>query len=122
MSENKRVLLVEDQKMLQQLMLFELMDHGHDLTTADNGKEALEKLDINAFDVLVTDLFMPEMGGIELIEQVREQQLPLPIIVLSASRQVEIKEQLAQLEVNNFIDKPITEDKMELLNHLIEAL
>lgn len=122
MSSSKRVLLVEDQHMLQQLMLFELMAFDYAVDTADNGVQALEKLQQQAFDVVVTDLFMPEMGGIELIETLKEQQSPLPIIVLSASRQDDIKEKLAGLGVHNFIDKPMTEDKLVLLNHLIEAL
>jgi CheY-like chemotaxis protein len=122
MSEQKHVLLVEDQQMLQQLMQFELSDHGHELCTADNGVQALEQLQKHNFDVIVTDLFMPEMGGIELIETIRQQNIDLPVIVLSASRQSEIKEKLATLGIHNFIDKPITDDKITLLNHLIEAL
>ncbi len=122
MSDSKKVLFVEDQQALQQLMLFELTDMGHRVVAADNGLEALEQLEQQSFDVIVTDLFMPEMGGIELIEVVKKSHPELPIIVLSASRHHDVKEQLTVLGVPHFIDKPITADKISLLNHLIEAL
>ena len=122
MSETKRVLLVEDQQILQQLMMFELQGQGFDVTTKSNGLEALNCIEQQDFDVVVTDLFMPEMGGIELIERVKEIKPDLPFIALSASRQEEIKQQLNTLGVPNFIDKPITDDKLVLLGHLIEAM
>jgi CheY-like chemotaxis protein len=122
MPEARRVLLVEDQSILSQLMSFELQDAGYEVATAMHGIEALEVLKKQTFDVVVTDLFMPEMGGMELIEIMQEQKIDLPIIVLSASRSEDIKLSLSEMNVHHFIDKPITDDKMTLLLFLISIL
>jgi CheY-like chemotaxis protein len=104
------------------LMSFELQDAGYEVATAMHGIEALEVLKKQTFDVVVTDLFMPEMGGMELIEIMQEQKIDLPIIVLSASRSEDIKLSLSEMNVHHFIDKPITDDKMTLLLFLISIL
>lgn len=121
MSDKKRVLLVEDQAMLAKMMRLELLDEGHDVTLAANGVEAKAFLDSQPFDVLVTEVYMPDMDGIELIRQVK-QQMSLPTIVLSASRFSDIKAEIEQLGVELFIDKPITDEKLTLLLHLISVL
>jgi CheY-like chemotaxis protein len=120
-SDKKRVLLVEDQAMLAKMMRLELLDEGHDVTLAANGVEAKAFLDSQPFDVLVTEVYMPDMDGIELIRQVK-QQMSLPTIVLSASRFSDIKAEIEQLGVELFIDKPITDEKLTLLLHLISVL
>lgn len=118
----KRILLVDDQKFMVQLLSFELIEAGHDVSVAYNGVEALEALYSDNYDVLVTDLFMPEMGGTELIENLKLQQIELPTIVLSASRNGKVAEKLNDLGVSHFIDKPITDEKVSLLQHLVEIL
>ena len=122
MIEQKRVLLVEDQLSLAQLMAAELDFEGFTVTLAGNGEEALQQIAQSQFDVMVTDLYMPQMGGIELIETLKATNSPLPIIVLSASRVDDIRDKLNDLEVFHYVDKPITDEKLTLLTHLIESL
>lgn len=122
MADKKRVLLVEDQKILSQLMSFELKAADHEVTLASDGVQALALLDRLSFDVVVTDLYMPEMGGIELIKHMQQKNIDLPIIVLSASRQGDIADQLNDLGIDHFIDKPVTDDKMTLLLFYISVL
>lgn len=121
MSQSKRVLLVEDQVMLAKMMKLELLEEGHKVTLAANGVEAKAYLDSQSFDLLVTEVYMPDMDGVELIRQVK-QDMDLPTIVLSASRFSNIKAEIEQLGVELFIDKPITDEKLSLLLHLISVL
>jgi DNA-binding NtrC family response regulator len=103
-------------------MSMELQGAGHDVSMAEHGREALAILEKKTFEIVVTDLYMPEMGGIELIEHMNGLYPEMPVIVLSASRYGDISRQLEALGVFNFVDKPITEDKIALLLHLIEVL
>ena len=119
---NKRILLVDDQKVMAQLLSFELTSVGHKVTVAYNGVEALTTLYSQTFDVLVTDLFMPEMGGMELIQNIKHQKMEIPTIVLSASRKGEVAQKLIDMGIIHFIDKPITDDKITLLTHLIDTM
>ena len=122
MPNTKRILLAEDQAILAKLMSLELMAEGHQVTVAVNGVEAKALLDEQTFDLLITDVYMPEMDGIELIGALAEQQIKLPIIVLSASRLSALSADLEKLGVEHFIDKPITGEKLSLLLHLISIL
>ncbi|MCJ8271715.1 MAG: response regulator, partial [Psychrosphaera sp.] len=111
MADKRRILLVEDQQILCQLMSFELAEEGHEVTFAGDGVQAMALLEKVSFDIVVTDLYMPEMGGIELIKTMQTKNIELPIIVLSASRQGDVATELTSLGVEHFIDKPITDDK-----------
>ena len=122
MADKRRILLVEDQQILCQLMSFELAEEGHEVTFAGDGVQAMALLEKVSFDIVVTDLYMPEMGGIELIKTMQTKNIELPIIVLSASRQGDVATELTSLGVEHFIDKPITDDKMTLLLFYIGVL
>jgi CheY-like chemotaxis protein len=122
MTEGKKILLVEDQRVLAQLTSMELSNAGHQVTLACQGVEALELLNKSEFDLLITDLYMPEMGGIELIQQIKQQNLDIPIIVLSASHKGDVQILLSELGVDQFIDKPLTGAKIALLLHLVKVL
>lgn len=122
MANVKRILLVDEQPMLIKLLQLELSVAGHDLTIVSHGVEALELLEKQPFDIMITEIYLPEMGGIELINAMMQQQITLPIIVLSASRYSQIGSVLERLGVDHFIDKPLSNDKLTLLNYLIDEL
>jgi CheY-like chemotaxis protein len=122
MADMRRILLVEDQKTLAQLMGFELSGEGHEVTIAGDGVQAMALLQKESFEMVITDLYMPEMGGMELIKTMQSKNIDLPIIVLSASRQVDVAAELTTLGIEHFIDKPITDDKMTLLLFYISVL
>lgn len=122
MAQTKQILLVEDQKVLAKLLSLELLNVGHQVTVAYHGVEALKLLSNKVFDLVITDLFMPEMGGIELIKNIKQLKMTVPIIVLSASHKGDVKTQLSELGIEQFIDKPVTNEKMALLLHLIKML
>jgi CheY-like chemotaxis protein len=122
MTQGKSILLVEDQRVLAQLTSMELNNAGHQVTLASHGLEALTFLNEAEFDLLITDLYMPEMGGIELIQQIKQQKLEIPIIVLSASHKGDVQIMLSELGVEHFVDKPLTDTKIALLLHLVKVL
>jgi CheY-like chemotaxis protein len=122
MSVTKRILLTDDQAMQAELMSLMLIAEGHEVTIAINGLEAKNLLDKQSFDVLITDIYMPEMDGGELIGLLHEQQNNVSIIVLSGARLSAITTDLKKLGVEHFIDKPITDEKLSLLLHLISIV
>jgi len=82
----KKILLVEDSVFMQKLVKGYLEEASYDVKTANNGKDALEWLNCTDFDLLVSDISMPEMDGITLIKKVRnESSAPdIPVIALSS--------------------------------------
>ncbi len=71
------VLIVDDERLLQDMMALTLKHAGYEVFTASDGREALQLCGQRPFDVVITDLLMPEKDGIELLLQLRKQQ-PAP--------------------------------------------
>jgi two-component system, sensor histidine kinase and response regulator len=105
------VLLVEDGVVNQQLALRLLEKKGHRVTVASNGKEALDALEQRAFDVVLMDLQMPEMGGLEATAILREREKGtgrrLPIIAMTAHALRGDEERCLQAGMDGYVSKPI---------------
>ena len=89
LSKNLRVLYVEDEKEVRNItskLLNTFFDH---IDTAVNGKEGLELFSKNSYDLVVTDLQMPVLSGIDMVTQIRKQNKNIQIIVMSAMKQTD---------------------------------
>ncbi|MGD9949563.1 MAG: response regulator [Desulfobulbus sp.] len=82
--EKKRILLVDDEESIQLLYREEFEDEGYIVDSAYNGAEALAKFQQNPPDLVVLDINMPGMNGIEVLRQMKELKGNLPIILSSA--------------------------------------
>ena len=90
---------------------------------AEDGPEALEELDKENFDIIITDLEMPKMQGFDLIKEIREQKKlkEIPIIILTGRAGKKHKEKGEQLGANAYITKPFKEnDLLKTLENFIE--
>jgi CheY-like chemotaxis protein len=118
----KRVLIVDDEKLFL-LSLLEGLKAYADQFLADmatNGLEALEKLEAGNFDLVVTDLRMPEMDGMELLARMSKKFPNLPVIVMTAYPSPNAYETTLGLGCSKFLEKPI--DLEDLANKIIEEL
>jgi len=77
------ILLVDDNKMGLAARRVVLEELGHTVVTAANGQDALNLIEAQSFDLVITDWKMPKLDGIEMIRRLRESQFPSPIILLS---------------------------------------
>ncbi len=82
--DKKRILLVDDEESIQLLYREEFEDEGYIVDSAYNGSEALTKFRENPPDLVVLDINMPGMNGIEVLRQMKELQANLPVILSSA--------------------------------------
>jgi DNA-binding NtrC family response regulator len=82
------ILVVDDEPDLRELVQITLERAGHRVVTAENGRKAGEVLARQAFDLVITDVLMPERDGIELIGEVRKKYPHMRIIVMTAGGQV----------------------------------
>ncbi len=107
------ILLAEDEPHIIRIMHMWLERHGHDVNDAANGALALAFLRENPVDLLITDMNMPEMDGLQLVHAVRDElKMSMPIILLSARcDQTELLQQSAGLDVN-LRAKPFTPSRL----------
>lgn len=122
-NSNQWIMLVEDDDVTRSLLATLLRKAGWQVQSAENGKIALEQLDVIKPDLILTDLMMPEMDGFELIKKLKEHQewQHLPIVVLTAKEITnEDREKLNQQVVHIF--QKSTYSREDLLNELRSCL
>jgi PAS domain S-box-containing protein len=108
--KNIKVLVVEDIALNQLLMKTLLDDFGFDRDIANNGKIAIEKLMVKAYDIILMDLQMPEMNGFEATEYIRNtMNMQIPIIALTADVTTVDLAKCKSVGMNDYIAKPIDE-------------
>lgn len=80
--KNVRVLIVEDEEIFRSAMVFEFERHGFLVSCAENGHQAMELLQKLSVQVVITDIRMPGMGGIELLDYIKKNQPTVPIVMM----------------------------------------
>jgi len=108
------LLIVDDSASMRQMVSFTLKDAGYDVIAAANGKDALTKLDGAKIAMVITDLNMPEMDGIELIKQLRGKVgfKFTPIVMLTTESQDSKKMAGKQAGASGWIVKPFKPDQL----------
>lgn len=119
MSEPRKILVVDDEPQITRVLRHSLTAHRYDVRTAANGLSALDTFRDWHPDLIITDLQMPEMGGIEFCREVRKLST-LPIIVLSVRGEEKTKVQALDAGADDYVTKPFGID--ELLARVRAAL
>jgi DNA-binding response OmpR family regulator len=102
-----RILLVDDEKPIQTLLSFPLQRDGYEVTAASDGREALERFGQEHFDLVVLDLMMPKMDGLEVCRRLRARS-DVPIIMLTAKAEETDKVFGLELGADDYITKPFS--------------
>ncbi len=111
---SKLVLAVDDSSSILEIIRSVLERHGYEVITALDGTIATQYLDGRAIDLVITDINMPEMNGILLIEKIRqiEEYKYTPILVLTSSTQHQHKLEAKSAGATGWINKPFVSDKL----------
>lgn len=110
--ERRTVLVVEDEPNTRKAMKALLDSEGYVVTTASGGLEALEQFDSVNPDVVVTDLRMPGMDGLELLRRIRSTHSDLPVIVVTAFGAIETAKDAIRAGAVDYLQKPVDIDKL----------
>jgi EAL domain-containing protein (putative c-di-GMP-specific phosphodiesterase class I)/CheY-like chemotaxis protein len=105
-SPKGRVLLVDDEEQLLKAVTRALVKNGYQVVSAPDGLEATQRLDQDSFDLVMSDIAMPGMGGIELLHRVRQRDLDVPVILMTGSPTVDTATKAIQLGVLDYLVKP----------------
>jgi CheY-like chemotaxis protein len=111
--KGKRILLVDDHKNTRILVNELLSGVGYRVLEAKDGKEAMGLIEIGPIDLVMTDLKMPKMDGIQLTRAIRRIRPDLPIIVYSAHRFIDTAPAALKAGANEYLAKPFLRTKIE---------
>ena len=101
----KKILLVDDEIDFLQLLKLRLEANDYNVITAMNGKEALEKFKREKPDMLILDVMMPEINGIEVLREIRKEDQKIPIFIITAFSNEERFKAANQFNASGFIMK-----------------
>jgi PAS domain S-box-containing protein len=113
------VLVVDDEAAVRQLLTRFIEREGHEVTTVASGREALQRLDERVYDLLITDLGMPDMSGHEVTHHAHERSPHMPTVLITGWGETITPEQLAKMNVLALLPKPFShKDLGALLRHV----
>lgn len=106
------VLIAEDNVMNQELIRYLIQSRGWNCQIVDNGEKALEEATHSSYDIILMDIQMPLMNGIEATKAIRNRNHAIPIIAISAAHEQEILNESIQAGMNGFISKPYRKEDL----------
>lgn len=108
----QRILVVDDEQIIRESLSFILKKEGYNVEEAANGKDALVKHEANPFDIIITDIEMPEMKGVDLLKQIRQRTPQTLVVIITAFGSVETAVQALREGAADYILKPINFDDL----------
>ncbi len=118
----QHILIVDDSESIRELVAYTLESSGYNVVKGSDGVEALEKLNGSEFNLVITDLNMPNMDGIQLIQEVRKKEgySTIPILMLTTESQQSKKEEAKAAGATGWIVKPFVPEKLlEVIKKII---
>lgn len=109
------LLIVDDEQSYRQLLKLVFETDGHGVRTAMNGREALYMLEDEAADVIISDVKMPDMDGIELLNAVRESLPDIGFVLMTAFATVDTAREAFKLGADDFIQKPFDVEELKVI-------
>jgi DNA-binding NtrC family response regulator len=107
MNNRQSILLVDDDPEFRKAMKKMFEKSGYDVTVAADGQEGLDALSEKTFDLIISDLRMPNLNGMELMEELKRRKINLPVIFITAYGEVESYMDLMNLGAFEYINKPV---------------
>jgi DNA-binding response OmpR family regulator len=109
-----KILIAEDDRELRQLFSHVLTRHGYTVSGVSNGREALDAMDKDYYDMIISDIMMPVMDGYELVTQLREAGNTTPVLMITAKDAFDDMRLGFQSGVDDYMVKPINVNEMVL--------
>src|SRR5258708_2091950 len=110
-----KILVVDDQEMMRDSLAATLAREGHDVVAAGDGQAGVSRLGAGKFDLLISDLKMPKMTGIELLAEAKKIRPEMPVVLMTAFATVATAVEAMKLGAYDYIQKPFDGEEIKLL-------
>ena len=110
-----KILVVDDEAKMRRVLQMLFEEEGYSVLQAENGKQALLQLSESQPDLVICDMRMPRMNGIELLRRIRDNSLELPVIIMTAYGEVKTAVEAMSLGAENYVTKPLDMEELRIL-------
>src|SRR5262245_8141841 len=101
-----RVLIVDDERSMRELLTIVLSREGYDVITAESGGEAISVLQRQAVDLLISDIRMPDIGGVDVLRAAKQGDPDVPVIMMTAFASTDTAVEAMRLGASDYVTKP----------------
>src|SRR5437764_13808969 len=115
MSQQPHILIADDERSIRLMLETGLTLNGFRVTSARNGREALELATAGSFDAVLSDIYMPDINGLELVDALRAAHPNLPIVLMTAQGSVQVAVEAVSRGASDFIGKPFDVDRKSVV-------
>ena len=115
--DNPRILVVDDEKVIRDILADFLKEEGYVVHTVEDGSQAIEELHKGSYNLVISDLKMPKMGGLELVQKIAEESLPVLTVIMTGFGTVETAIEAMKRGAYDYILKPF---KVEEVVHIVQ--
>ena len=118
-NNKKRILVIEDDEEMRSLLKDFLLEEGFEPDSVNNGSEAFRRLAKEPFDLIITDVRMPGLTGLDILPGIKKLQTESPIIVITAFGTEEVHRRAIERGATAYLEKPIHFHKLKTMIHEI---
>jgi len=123
MDQEGRILVVDDEPLIVKLLKHNLEKSGYEVLVAGNGREGLEVLEKEVVDVVLLDIMMPEMDGMEALRRIKASERPVLVIMLTAKATIDTAVSCMKEGAHDFLSKPFDVDRLQItIRNAIQTL
>jgi two-component system response regulator PilR (NtrC family) len=110
-----KILVVDDEKSMREILEIFLKSENYDVSTADNGEKAIEAIKNDIFDLVITDMKMPKVGGLEVLKHIKQISPDTVVVIITAFGTTESAVEAMKLGAYDYIQKPFQMDDIRLV-------
>ncbi len=111
----RHVLVVDDEESLRHMLIVLLKREGYEATAVASGEQALAELEQRPYDVVLSDIRMPKLGGLELVDEIKKRNLQTTIILMSAFGNIDVAIEAMKRGAYDYVSKPFRPDEVVLV-------
>lgn len=113
--EQLKILVIDDDPSIRNMLAIVLKKTGYDVTCTDSGKTSLEKLKKESFDLIISDIKMPDINGIDLLKKIKSITPEIPVIMITAYASANDAVEAMKLGAEDYVTKPFNLDELKII-------
>lgn len=114
MSVKPKILIVDDEPLIRDALSFKLKKEGYDVDTAEDGEKAIDKIDAEKYEVIISDIMMPFVSGFELVKILKEKGNEAPVLMLTSLNSETAVLKAFDLGADDYMTKPFSPNELSV--------